>query len=402
LPRSGSLSFPAGRLELVVGPRQAGKSTWIRQQLCLLAAPVLLLNAEEPSVRELCTSPAQALTALDSVLAPETVLFLEEVQHLASPALFLKGLVDLAPDRRVVATGSASFELGSGTRESLAGRALRTRRLPFSLTEIQGGLDEDLSPAIVEGRLAEHWERLLVTGGYPRVWHAPAPDLELSQLVESFVLRDVTDLHRMDRPDAFRKLLELAAADVGNLVNLSEWASVASISRTSALRYLELAQDAHLLRLVPPFAGGRRSEVTRRPKVFFLDNGLRNTLFGGLGPSPRRGDRGQLWENAVFAEVLKASRLLDEVRIWRTTNGAELDLVVRRGERLLALEVKAGRPARPTLSRAARSFCAAYRPACLGVVNGGLRLDLDLDGVPVRFRRPWEIHELLADSGLRA
>ncbi len=172
VPRRGQMDLQPGRAELVVGPRQAGKSTWIREVLSHRAEPLLLLAAEEPRVRELASSPALALDALRDVLQPSTILLIEEVQHLAEAALFIKGLVDLEPRRRIVVTGSSSFALRARTRESLAGRARRTRLLPFSLEEVAATLSPDLVPAIRELRMAELWERLVVTGGYPDAWLA--------------------------------------------------------------------------------------------------------------------------------------------------------------------------------------------------------------------------------------
>ncbi len=162
-------------------------------------------------------------------------------------------------------------------------------------------------------------------------------------------------------------------------------------------RYLEIAQDAHLLRLVPPFADGRRAEVTSAPKVFFIDPGLRNALFAGFAPLDGRADRGALWENGVYSELAKQVELLDEIRHWRTTNGAEVDFVVRRRNRLIAIEVKAAALRRPKLSRAARSFVSAYRPRCLAVVNASLATEIDVDGVLVRFVRPWELDQVLEE-----
>jgi len=396
VPRGYELDLEPGRAELVVGPRQAGKSTWIRSVLAKRAEPVLILHAEEPRIQELAESPALALDALGDVLEPETILFLEEIQHLPDAPLFLKGLVDLDRGRRIVATGSSSFQFQARTRESLAGRARRTLLLPFSLEEVAAQLPTGLTTAVREERLMEAWREILVTGSYPEAWLEADPRETLRYLVEAFVLKDASDLHTIDRPDAFRRLLELAAADIGNLVNLSDWASLAHISRNTVARYLEIAEEAHVLRLVPPFQGGKRAEVTGTPKVFFLDNGLRNAIFGGFQPEQERADRGALWENAVFPELLKRLRLLDEVRFWRSKNGAEVDFVIRRQDRLVAIEVKAGSPRRPTLSRAARSFLRAYRPDCFGVINASLRLDTDEEGVPIRFRRPWELSELLA------
>ena len=380
-----------------MGPRQAGKSTWIRETLAHLDLPVLVLHAEEPRIRELADSPALALAGLADALTPETLLLLEEVQHLREAPLFIKGLVDLDRTRRIVATGSSSFELGARTRESLAGRARRTRLLPLSLEEVAALVPEKLAPAIRDLQLTTLWEKLVVTGGYPEPWFDPEPAEALHYLVESFVLKDTSDLHQIERPSVFRKLLELAAADVGNLVNLTEWASLAQTSRNTVGRYLEIAEEAHILRLVPPFAGGKRLEVTGTSKIFFLDNGLRNAVFGGFKPSQERADRGALWENAVFNELAKRLNLLDKIRFWRSKNGAEVDFVVRRGERMVAIEVKAAELDRPTVSRGTHSFLEAYRPACLGVVNASLRLDTVEDGVTVRFVRPWELDLVLGE-----
>ncbi len=395
IPRRRHLELRPGRAELVVGPRQAGKSTWIREVLTHVEAPILVLHAEEPRIRELAHSPALALAALSELLIPETLLLFEEIQHLAEAPLFVKGLVDLDRTRRIVVTGSSSFAFSARTRESLAGRARRTHLLPFSLEEVGALVPGDLAPAMRDLQLRELWERLVVQGGYPEPWFDPDPATALRYLVEAFVLKDTSDLHQIERPSVFRKLLELAAADVGNLVNLTEWAGLTQASRNTVGRYLEIAEEAHVLRLVPPFAEGKRAEVTGTPKVFFLDNGLRNAVFGGFAASSGRADRGALWENALFNELAKRLDLLDEIRFWRSKNGAEVDFVVRRGQRMVAIEVKAAELVRPTLSRGTHSFLDAYHPACLGVVNASLRLDTVEEGVPVRFVRPWEIDLVL-------
>lgn len=418
------------RAGLVVGPRQAGKTTWIVHELSTETLPVLLINCEEPIIRELFRSPAEALNALKGVLQRDTILYLEEIQQLENAPLFIKGLVDLEPKRKIVATGSASFQFGSRVRESLAGRVHRVRLLPFSLAEVtsprknflrhevegtsvegnkmvESGLaDASIVPpvnpqtieAIQDNSRRAAWERLVVYGGYPRCWFSLTPANVLRELVEAFVLRDISDLGKIDHPRSFRRLLELSSASVGNLINISEWASQAEIARTTVSRYLDIASQAHLLRLVPPFAGGKRVEVTGRPKVFMLDNGIRNTMFGGFGgPPTKRSDLGVLWENAVYTEILKSCDLLDEVYFWRTKNGAEVDFVFRRRGEIAGIEVKAGVFKKPKLSRAVRSFIDAYKPKLFCVVNASLNTKLDVDGTPVFFVRPWEMDGLLKE-----
>ena len=393
--RSRSLSLEPGRVALVVGPRQSGKSTWVRHELANAGAPVLVLHGEEPRVRELASSAGEMLDALSEVLTGDTVLAFEEVQRLPDAALLLKGVVDLQPRRRVVATGSSSLQLRSRTRESLAGRARRTLLLPFALREVSAGLGDDLVPAAREVKMRAAWERLVLFGGYPEAWLSDSPAERLYHLVEAIALRDTSDLFRIDRPAALRRLLSLAAADIGNLVNLSHWAEVAGVSRPTVERYLGVVEDVHLLRLVRPFAGGRRAEITGTPKVFLVDNGLRNALFGGFVPLDNRADRGSLFENAVFGELSKSLRLLDELMFWHSKGGAEVDFVVRRGSQLVAIEVKAGDLRAPRISRSLRSFVKAYEPASVGVINAALSADEVVSGVPVLFRRPWELGEVL-------
>jgi predicted AAA+ superfamily ATPase len=393
--RAAELRLEAGSVALVVGPRQAGKSTWIRQELASQPDPVLVLHAEEPRIRQLCQSPAEALHALQGVLTDPTILFFEEVQHLADAPLFLKGLVDLQPKRRLVATGSSSLQLRARTRESLAGRARRTLLLPFSLSEVGADVAPDLLPAMREDKLNGLWERLALEGGYPKAWLEPKAAESLHRLVEAFVLKDVSDLHTVDRPAVFRKLLELAAADIGNLVNVSAWAAQAGASRPTAARYLDIAEQAHVLRLVPPFSGGKRAEITAAPKVYFVDCGLRNAVFGGFYPFATRPDRGALWENAVFAELLKQTALLDRICHWRTKSQGEVDFVVQRSGALIGIEVKAAPLVRPKLGRAAHSFIDAYRPDRFVLINSALRHDDELGGVPILYRRPFELAECL-------
>ena len=395
IPRMARLALEPGHAEIVVGPRQAGKSTWILESLSRVPDPVLILQAEEPRIRELCRSPALAMSELGSVLGRDTILVLEEVQHLDEAALFVKGLVDLDRTRRIVVTGSSSFQLRARTRESLAGRARRTRLLPLGLSEVAAEIDPGLRPAIREARLIDMWDRMQVEGGYPEPWVEGEPAMHLHRLVEAFVLRDASDLNTIERPSAFRKLLELASADTGNLVNLSSWASLAGVSRNTAARYIDIASQAFVVHMLPPFAGGRRAEITSSPKIHFLDPGVRNALFAGFAPLPNRADRGALWGCAVFSEILKHLRLLDELMYWRAKSGAEVDFVVRRGRRLIGLEAKSGEMRAPRITPAARSFASAYSPACLGVVNRSLRHDTCVSGTPVMFRRPWEIPDLL-------
>lgn len=380
---SSRIEAESPKINLVIGPRQSGKSTLIWHHISKQPRPFLLINCEEQGLRELCRSPALFLKDIQEAVSPLPGLFFEEIQHLPDAGLFLKGLSDLRTGVPILVTGSASYHLRSRTRESLAGRTVRHYLLPFGTEEL---VSEGLPRLIEEEKTAEVINSLLCWGGYPEVYLSQNKSAVLSQLVESFVLRDASDLYRIKRPEAFRKLLGLAASQVGNLVNYSNWAENSGISVKTAMEYANILSESHLIKLVPPFVGGKRAEITGAPKIYFLDNGLRNFLFGGFAPFGQRTDRGALMENFVLTELCKRTHpLLDSIHYWRTKSGAEVDFIVRRSNTVFALEVKAGGLKRPKVSRSIRSFIDAYRPEWVVVLNDALDDRVEIAGCPVFF-----------------
>ncbi len=382
-----------GRAHLVIGPRQAGKSTLIWAHLAARDEPALFIDCEQRLVRDWCFSAPLFLADLEKLVPRPVTLFFEEVQHLDEAGLFFKGLVDRRFAAPILVTGSSSYHLGAQTRESLAGRATRTRLLPLSLGEVCGdlaGRPELVRARLIEERLARH----LAYGGYPEVWLSETPEVLLADLVESIILRDASDLFAIARPDAFRRLLRLAASQSGNLINLSEWAAILGISRDTVASYIEILESSHVIAVLPPFAGGRRAELTKMPKVFVVDNGVRNRLIHDFKSLDERTDAGAALENWAFSELWKALPADATLHFWRSTSGAEVDFVVVCGDEIVGVEVKAGRLRRPTLPRAARSFLDAYRPRTFLMVNTGLTHRQEVGETAVR----WIAPEVLAES----
>jgi predicted AAA+ superfamily ATPase len=385
------------RAHLVIGPRQAGKSTALWAYLAERGEPALFVDCEQELVREWCGSAPLFLADLEKLVERPVPLFFEEIQHLEEAGLFLKGLVDRKIGVPILVTGSSSYHLGARTRESLAGRASRTRLLPFSLSEVC----QDLAgkPALLRERLREErFARHLLFGGYPAVWLSETPEVLLSDLLEAVVLRDASDLFRITRPDAFRQLLHLVAGQVGQLVNLSEWASVLGIGRDTVASYLEILEASHITLALSPFARGKRVELTSRPKVFLLDTGLRNRLTHDFRPLEERTDAGPLLESWVATELWKSLPEGASLHFWRSTSGAEVDFVVARGERILAVEVKAGRLGRPLLPRSLHSFLEAYRPAATLVINLGLAHRQPVGGSIVEWILPQDLAERVEEA----
>ena len=223
-------------------------------------------------------------------------------------------------------------------------------------------------------------------GGYPEAFLSNERQAVLNRLVEAFILRDASDLYHIKNPGAFRRLLTLAASQIGDLANFSNLAEITGLSVNTVGQYLSILEESHIIRLVRPYVGGKRAEITSRPKIYFMDNGLRNALFGGFSSVHERTDMGKLMENLTFTELCKYTNpLLDAIHFWRSSSQAEVDFVVLRGERLIAVEVKASHMKKPKVSRSLRSFIDAYKPHRVLVVNTGLEEKMLIGETPVHF-----------------
>ncbi|MBI5490319.1 MAG: ATP-binding protein [Deltaproteobacteria bacterium] len=387
---------------LVTGPRQAGKSTLVWHLLETRGPHVLYLNCEEALVRNWCsTSPTLLLDDLRRFGKTIAVLFLDEVQHLPEVGLFLKGLADARSGLAVVATGSSAYEAREAVRESLAGRARRVGVFPFTLDEVAGE-GHGAAPAVRDAVRRERFLRAVVFGGYPEAWLSDSPADVLSELLDALVLRDASVLFRIRHPDALHRIAALAARQVGSLVNLAEWAAVGGIDAKTVASYLYLLEQSHIVRTIRVFAGGKRRELAAAPKVFFVDNGLRNALSGGFDDYAARQDQGPLLENWVFSEIAKLLDRKTLLHYWRTKSGAEVDFVLVRNDRLVGIEAKASRMPRPRLERSARSFLDAYHPASFAVVNLALRHEEPVGATRVSWILPQDLPAFLAAQGLAA
>jgi predicted AAA+ superfamily ATPase len=385
---------------LVVGPRQAGKSTMVWHLLRQYTPDILFLNMEDPLLRAGKIHPIDLVEHIQGTYPFIKAIFIDEIQHMEEAGLFVKGLVDARLNVPVWVTGSSSFDLLSKTRESLAGRATRRRLLPFSMAELVH--HANAPNPLVKRRICEQVvSHQLIFGSYPAIYLCA--DIEekirlLNDLVDALILRDASDLFKIKRVDAFRRLLPLLAGQIGNLVNLSELASICNVDVGTISAYIELLSEGHIVERVQPFAGGKRREITGTPKIFFIDNGIRNQLLNNFSQDlDLRMDRGQLLENWVFSEIHKVLPLQSSLKFWRSKAKAEVDFVIEHANSVYALEVKFTSLARPKLSRSAWSFVSAYKPEKFAVLNMALEQTGRLRDIMVDFITPNSLHHWLAD-----
>ncbi len=319
---------------LLFGPRQSGKTTLVKSILSDLKTSYISLTGDEADVREMFQQATS--TKLKSIIGGNNIVFIDEAQRIEEIGLILKLFTDQIPEVQVIATGSSAFELANKTNEPLTGRKYEFMLYPLSFAELaeHNGLLE-------EKRLIEH---RLVFGSYPEIVTKEAEEKELLKLLsQSYLYKDLLTLEQMKKPALLEKIVKAIALQIGNEVSYYEIAQLVGADNQTVERYVELLEQAFVVFKVPALNRNVRNEIKKGKKIYFYDNGIRNSVIGNLSLFHTRNDAGALWENYLMSERMKLLHYngIDAQRyFWRTTQQQEIDYVEDRGEKFFAYEFK--------------------------------------------------------------
>jgi len=277
---------------LFIGPRQAGKTTILKQLQTHLAEnneKVYFLNLEDPDYLDLLNESPKNLFKIFTVdLSRRTFILIDEIQYLKNPSNFLKYFYDeYAGKIKILVSGSSAFYLDKKFEDSLAGRKkiFYVRTLSFeeflrfkNENDLAKIVSESKAPALQEKeKISFYFREYLIYGGYPRAVLAPIEEKTdiLREIAYSYIKKDIYEAN-VRQDEIFYKLLKILASQIGNLVNASELALTLGVSKTTIDNYLYIMRKSFHLHLVSPFYKNMRKELTKMPKVYFADLGLRN------------------------------------------------------------------------------------------------------------------------------
>lgn len=355
------------------GARRLGKTVLSRQ-----VPDARYFNCDLPSVRDRLADPE----AFFAHLPPGSRVVLDEVHRANDPAGLLKIAADAWPGIRVLATGSSTLYASRRFSDSLVGRKWPIRFAPVLWRE---------SPDWIG---APDLERRLLNGGFPDQLLAPAPDpLWFEEWMDSFFARDILPLFDVRGRGGFLRVVASVFVRNGELLDISSVARDAGVGRPTAVQYLDILDDCQLAVRVPPFHGGGRRELVRRPRAYALDTGLVCHLRGWANLRPA--DRGPLWENLVLDELLTTIPR-SRVHYWRDAAGHEVDFAIVAGrDRVAAVEAKISPEGfRPkALARFRRAYPDGPNLLCCPYVDEPL--PRRLGGFEVTLCAPAQVGELI-------
>ena len=333
------------RVLIIYGPRRVGKTTLLKKYLTSQAdKKVFYATGDDITLRRLFGSEEQK-QILDFA-RPYEIIGIDEAQQIAKIGIGAKIIIDAFPEKILILTGSSSFDLSREIGEPLTGRHFTLSLYPLAQVEMEASTFE----------LKNHLEDFLIYGSYPEVLLEPDNSIKvkiLTELVSSYLFKDVLALDRIRSPDLLLDIVKCLAFQVGSEVSQSEIATTVKTDPKTVGRYLDLLEKMFVIKRVRAFSRNLRNEISKKAKYYFLDNGVRNAVIASFNPLSSRDDVGKLWKNFVYSELLKQSAIADKpdnYYFWRTHTGQEIDLIKEQGTAVEAIECKwsAGKIAAPT------------------------------------------------------
>ena len=404
--------LPQKEMSLIIGPRQAGKTTlmeMLKKHLDQSGERTLFLNLDIEWDRPHFESQAALIRKIELELGQHKgYVFIDEIQRKDDAGLFLKGLFDLKLPYKFILSGSGSMELKQKIHESLVGRKRLFELFTVTLEEFINHrtdyrYEENLSDflAIEKDRAQQMLSEYMQFGGYPRIVMQTEQREKLrliDEIYRSLMEKDIAYLLRLDKPDVFSALIKVLASQVGQLINYSELASTLNVSFATVKNYLWYAQKLFLVELIAPYARNIRKEISKSPVPYFWDLGLRNYSLGLFGHLESPLEKGFVFENLVFLVLrqklkFKAAKL----KYWRTKDKAEVDFVIEAGKSLIPVEVKYKHLKQEKVPQSLRSFIDNYNPKQAFIINLDLNKTLKINKTTLFFL---PFHELLSQSAV--
>ncbi len=323
-----------GKIIIIFGPRQVGKTTLLNSIFSANHPQALWLNGDEADVRALWSNTTSS--RLKSLIGSHKLVIIDEAQRIENIGISLKLIVDNIKDVQVVVSGSSAFELSNRLQEPLTGRKYEYFLYPLSFSEMTNH-----SGAMEEQRLLEH---RLIYGYYPEVVTNVGEEEEiLSLLTNSYLYKDLFAVEQLKKPVYLEKLLQALALQVGSEVSYNELGQFVGADNQTIERYIDLLEKAFIIFRLQALSRNVRNEIKRTRKIYFYDNGVRNAIIKNYHPLAMRQDVGALWENFLISERMKINhykRRYVNRFFWRTKQQQEIDYIEEYGGKLHAYEFK--------------------------------------------------------------
>jgi len=351
----------------ILGARQCGKTTLMKHVFEKIKKPkkAIFISFEDREILELFIKDIKEF--VDRYIREVDFLFIDEFQYAKQGGKQLKYIYD-AYDTKIIISGSSAPDLSIQSIKYLVGRIFVFQLNPFSFDEYlqykdtkiyNSYLKKDLSEPVIK-TINSYYDEFVIYGGYPRVIISKdkgEKEEVLKGIYNTYFLKEIKEILQLQTDFKLSKLIKILALQIGGLANYNELSSTVSMDYHDLLKHLNILKQTFIILESRPFFTNKKKELVKSPKIFFLDNGLRNFIIRNFQKLNDRTDYGNLNENFIASELIKNEI---DLKYWRTKVGAEVDFIYERNGKIIPIEVKSNLIS-PKITRSYRNFLQEYK-----------------------------------------
>jgi len=350
------------KISLLIGARQVGKTTLLKElfnQLsvknkCIFLDLDILSNYEKVSSFENLLNTIK-LNGYEEKQKEFFYIFLDEFQKYSPLARIMKNVYDNLPNVKIYASGSSSLTIKNQVQESLAGRKTINELFPLSFEEFLFFKKEEnlvnnlknikkLKGDNLLGSLKEYrnlLEEFMVFGGFPEVVIKSSKEEKiqaLSSIFDLYIRKDLVEYLNIDRILNVKRLIEFLAVKNGQKIKYEEISKVSSLNFNEIKKYIEVLSETYFIKEIRPFFTNKNKEIVKIPKIYFIDNGVRNYFINNFNQIKLRDDGGFLFEGFVLSELIKTG--IENIWFWNDKNLEEVDFILKKEGNIIPIEIK--------------------------------------------------------------
>jgi len=343
------------------GPRQVGKSTLLQNE-----NPHLIIDLLNPELQlSYNKNPNLLLQQIDDLTPDaEKKILIDEVQRVPKLLDIVHAIMEKRPELQFVLCGSSARKLRHGAANLLGGRALYRTMHPLTLAEL--GSDFNLKWVLAYGSLPKIYSIL-------KQKNAKEAQDFLRAYAVTYLREEIKAEALVRNLQGFQNFLDIAAAQYAEQVNFSAVSRDCQVSLSTVREYYSILEDTLIGFFLYPYLKSQRKRMSHQPKFYFFDNGLTRALLGTLQDPPSPLEQGRLFEQWIIQEIFRLNEYQQKdwkLSFWRTSHGAEVDLLISRGTKVLyAIECKYKRQPSSTDLSGLRSFRENHTDVCCYIVS---------------------------------
>lgn len=384
----------------IIGPRQAGKTTLLKIIRDYLSKKI---DVPENIIKTVTFEDRRLLAQFESdpVLFvrsyfPEkngqtVYLMIDEFQYADEGGQKLKLIYDTVENLKIIITGSSSLDIKSQTGKYLVGRILTFTLYPFNFAEFlrvkdtrleriyasknqqiqQWLIGQTKKPDQKSGNdpfsleINKFYEDFCIWGGFPAVVLSENKETRwkvLADIYNNYILKDIKGLLELSTDKNLFTLSQYLATQIGNLVVYQNLSQISGLDYRQLMKHLNILTETMVFREVKPFFQNRQKELSKTPKVFFVDLGFRNYLMENMNTLEKRSDAGAIVENTVFIRLREIGKEMTRINFWRTKAGAEVDFVFHTEGKCVPIEVKFSNFNKSVVPKSFTGFINTFSP----------------------------------------